>query len=99
MKSNRQIIALIIAIGMSLPFFASCSNLVTSGESTSSDVNTTETENDVFAEKTTQKEDIEISQIIGLDNFGDLMEIFLFLKMAKALLFLGLGAIITKRIV
>lgn len=31
----------------------------------------------------TQKEDIEISQIIGLDNFGDLMEIFLFLKRNK----------------
>lgn len=30
-----------------------------------------------------QKEDIEISQIIGLDNFGDLMEIFLFLKRNK----------------
>ena len=30
-----------------------------------------------------QKEDIEISQIIGLDNFGDLMEIFLYLKRNK----------------
>ncbi len=30
-----------------------------------------------------QKEDIEISQIIGLDNFGDLMKLFLFLKRNK----------------
>lgn len=30
-----------------------------------------------------QKEDIEISQIIGLDNFGDFMEIFLYLKRNK----------------